>query len=100
MPWSAATSPDTASLHQNCIDDVSSEIHAHTPSWCPLCLATGVRDLLKPDTLGHPPRPYGPVPLWSGALPDERDAIGPRRVPASPVHQVGRRYGDSYSGPL
>ena len=55
-----------ATLHQDCIDDVASEIHAHTSMVCPLCLATGVRDVLNSDTTPsadaprfrprHPPR--------------------------------------------
>lgn len=49
---------DAAALHEHGVDDVASQIHAHTSSsWCPLCLATCVRDVLKSDT-------SVPTPLW------------------------------------
>ena len=42
---------DAAALDQHGVDDIASQIHAHGPPWsCPLCLATRIRDLLKPDT--------------------------------------------------
>ena len=42
---------DAAPLDQHRVDDIASQIHAHSPSCsCPACLATGVRDLMKPDT--------------------------------------------------
>jgi hypothetical protein len=42
---------DGFAFDQHGVDDIASQIHAHGPPWsCPLCLATGIRDLLKPDT--------------------------------------------------
>ena len=42
---------DAAAFDEHGVDDVASQVHAHGPPWsCPGCLATCVRDLLKPDT--------------------------------------------------
>lgn len=42
--------PHPAAFYDYGVDQETSELHAHTPScWYPLCLAAGVRYVLKPD---------------------------------------------------
>jgi hypothetical protein len=58
---------DALALDEHGVDNIASQIHAHSPWSCPLCLATGIRDLLKPDTPSPTRCPKHNV--WPGRTP-------------------------------